>query len=459
MELVNWRQLLQPHFWIPMSVAALILAWVAWWVLPIRLAKRNLPGSPREKQLEQEDLYRKAIGQALGLVSVLAASYYALDNLVESRRAAQIAQYNVGIKGLASKEVGERVGSAFALEALSKEVPEWKENIMLTISSALGQYSGEPWLHREATARFEADEPSGEACTFAAVARPDVLLALRVIARAGLHEMRYPLSGGSLRGAAIPHAELSRADLSSSDLSGSDLYGSNLFGANMTNVNLSGSNMASAELSHARLVLAKLNPGCNYAVPNLQRGHPVATQLANAKLRSATLDRAELHGADLKRAVLDDAQLVEAQFHGAEFDKDTSFRRSTLIGADFSCVRAGSSPGEKPEPASADFRSHINPDGSPDLNHITLVKGGKFVGANLRYARFNHADLSEANFRAANLEGADFQGASVDFGALEQAYLCKTLRPDGQRDDRDCGRRWVIPEECLPRDDTVVKCN
>jgi hypothetical protein len=98
-----------------------------------------------------------------------------------------------------------------------------------------------------------------------------------------------------------------------------------------------------------------------------------------------------------------------------------------------------------------------------DFTGSTAFFQGNFRGANLSNSNFTGAQLAQADFRGANLSGACFVdanlvdarlGASVN---LHQAVFCRTLMPDGTRNDRDCDNGTACcPTLCESCEDTCT---
>lgn len=237
-----------------------------------------------------------------------------------STEAQNINQYQKGFEALKGSDIPVHVGAIYGLEILAGAVPEWKTSILMGISASAVVFSHEP-------VEIGSSKIS-----------PDSEAALIVVSRAGADsgEVKYPLAGGIFRGSKLPWAKLRGANLESADLSGSDLYKSRFYEANLAFAQLNGANLAGADLSHARLLEARFCRGYNFAVPDLQVGIEVPTQLAGAKFESANLkgawlvganlDGAIFHGAVLSGAHLDGANLTDADFKGSNTDGVTDVK-------------------------------------------------------------------------------------------------------------------------------------
>lgn len=104
---------------------------------------------------------------------------------------------------------------------------------------------------------------------------------------------------------------------------------------------------------------------------------------------------------------------------------DAQMSRSEILGADLH---------------GADL-SGANLSGS-DLRKVNL-RSATLVGTNLRNTDLSGSDLSGADLTGAklrftNVSGANLEGANMKPTQLAQVQMCRTIRPDGRRDDSDC---------------------
>jgi uncharacterized protein YjbI with pentapeptide repeats len=66
------------------------------------------------------------------------------------------------------------------------------------------------------------------------------------------------------------------------------------------------------------------------------------------------------------------------------------------------------------------------------------MQGAKFLSANFRGVSAKNADISGAGFNFACLFDADFTGTLFAGPVFAQAFLCRTVLPDGSVSNRDC---------------------
>jgi len=197
----------------------------------------------------------------------------------------------------------------------------------------------------------------------------------------------------SFRAANLSDMDLSNTDLSDTDLQRADLRSANLQGAILASANLKEAILNRANLQRAFLVRANLQRAF------LVRANLQGANLFGANLQGTDLDRANLQGAELPGADLQGAFLVSANLQGA-------------------------------------FLVSANLQGA-------LLNRANLQGANLFGANLQGANLFGANLQGTDLDSANLQGAvSADRKQLSQAFLCKTILPEGidLDPDRDCDR-------------------
>lgn len=403
------------------TALCVIILWFAWWRVPFALvAKKKLDGA--RDSADVEDAYRKSIAQAIGAGALILGLYFTMQQYFLATQAQHIDQYQKGFEALKGTDVGVHVGAIYGLEIMANAVPEWRQSTLMGLSAAAVIFSRDPENRKE---------PKG---LYAYRIRPDAEAALLVISRApNENGSRYPLALGFFPGVSLHQPRLNGANLEAADLSGADLYKAQLFNANLYAVKLSGANLSGADLSQARLVNARLCEGINFAVPHLQTGSEVPTQLTAAKFYSADMRNVWLIGARLDGAILWDANLESAQLQGSLLYKAT-FQKANLNSARFDYSDA----------RNADFGPHVQAPNSVDPVPSVSAKGAIFDYANLNNAKFASADLTKANFRGANLKDADFTGANTEGVNFETAYLCRTKLPNGVRSDH-CNTEWTVP--------------
>ncbi|WP_310429999.1 pentapeptide repeat-containing protein [Chamaesiphon sp. VAR_48_metabat_135_sub] len=153
------------------------------------------------------------------------------------------------------------------------------------------------------------------------------------------------------------------------DLSLTNLREANLVGAQLDRVKLNSSILTKADLRGANLNLANLSnanlDGANLTKAQLDRANLIQANLSNTNLSAANLNEANLNKADLSDAILDGAILTNASLG------NTNLTSSILIGA--------------------------------NLRGATLSK------ANLSKADLSGADLYQVNLAGANLNKTDLR--------------------------------------------------
>jgi uncharacterized protein YjbI with pentapeptide repeats len=166
------------------------------------------------------------------------------------------------------------------------------------------------------------------------------------------------------------------------DMSLTNLREANLVGANLDRVKINSSSLIKADLRDANLNCANLNHtdlnSANLTRAQLDRANLIQANLSNTNLSSANLNEANLNKANLSDAILDGATLTNASLG------NTNLSGAILIGA--------------------------------NLRGATLSK------ANLTKADLSGADLDGVNIAGANLNKADLRKIkNLDITRIKQA--------------------------------------
>jgi uncharacterized protein YjbI with pentapeptide repeats len=198
----------------------------------------------------------------------------------------------------------------------------------------------------------------------------------------------------------LSHLDLSGLDLSDADFSGAKLFSARLNGTNLTNANLYGADL----------------------------------RLAN--LTGATLNRADLRGACLRGAILSEAFLVEADLrdgtlmHMKRSGEMTSVNyESTKIMTELTCATVRKADLTRARVSNAFVMQTDMTD--------SVMRGTKFVRANLTNsdltgADLQGADLSDANLTGAKLTGARLTGAQITRSRMTNAVLIGAILDEFQ---------------------------
>lgn len=124
--------------------------------------------------------------------------------------------------------------------------------------------------------------------------------------------------------------------------------------------------------------------GCDFSGRNLR-----GKDLHSSSFKAVDLSDADLCGADLESASFADSDLSDANLTGVNLDSSSHSKSS-------------------------------------------------FAGANLTNATLRVATFSKVDYSGADFTGADLKGATFDEANLSGAVFCRTVRPDGRIDNRDC---------------------
>jgi uncharacterized protein YjbI with pentapeptide repeats len=162
------------------------------------------------------------------------------------------------------------------------------------------------------------------------------------------------------------------------DLSLTNLREANLVGANLDRVKINSSSLIKADLRDANLNCANLNHtdlnSANLTRAQLDRANLIQANLSNTNLSSANLNEANLNKANLSDAILDGATLTNASLGN------------------------------------------------------TNLSGAILIGANLRGATLSKANLTKADLSGADLDGVNIAGANLNKADLRKIKNLDILR-------------------------------
>ncbi|TGR83567.1 pentapeptide repeat-containing protein, partial [Mesorhizobium sp. M2D.F.Ca.ET.223.01.1.1] len=225
------------------------------------------------------------------------------------------------------------------------------------------------------------------------------------------------LREGRFAGSVVVLRDLSHTDFRHADLRGSDFFKTKFYESNLRFAQMQGVNGSGADFSHAGLSNASFQRGVNWAVPAMETGDLIGSQLSgstfynvsgeNIKFDGACLAGAVFNNADIKVSTFDKADLFGAQFKAARLsglpDNNLSFARTNLMEAKFT------------------------PDGSNAV--LTDVS---FESADLRKADLSGAILTNVDFHRANLTDAHFEGAVLSNVHFDDGVLAKAIFKDAK---------------------------
>ncbi len=183
-----------------------------------------------------------------------------------------------------------------------------------------------------------------------------------------------------------------------------DLTKADLNGANLTNADLSGANLYGAYLSKA--------------------------DLSGARLYGANLRGARLYGANLNEAEFCDTKMPDGSINNNDCEKGAVSTPSTKTEPVV----------KKPSPSTSVATSKALA-GETAKKHLLETK--ECARCNLMQAYLEKANLGKANLGKANLLGADLReanltGANLSNSKLAAARFCKTVKPDGSLNNKNC---------------------
>jgi hypothetical protein len=305
-----WRR--RPVVAMALVVSAILLVAVVVVLSPRFILAWDLAGMtpPTDRARAINDI-RASLLQGLAGVGLLLGVVFTWRQIQVTRQGHAGDRFTTAVQHLADENLDIRVAGIYALETLAATYATERDAVVDVLSTFVRRHAS---LSRDQRRRWvPATDVGGEDLAEPLrVSRPDIAVALRVLAR------RTPRRGEVLHldRLAVPSARLEFARLANADLHYSDLRSVDLQGATLRHADLTGSNLTQARLSAADLRAADLR--------QIVAGGLVAEQadlrgadLSNAYLAKARLGRARLCRADLRGADLTDADLADAQFEGA----------------------------------------------------------------------------------------------------------------------------------------------
>jgi uncharacterized protein YjbI with pentapeptide repeats len=316
----------------------------------------------------------------------------------------------------------------------------------------------QPLLNRliEVHERFVRREPGGRRAVVRYLQGVDLDFSGRDLTEADF-------TGANLRRAVLAGANFERASLYCAELIGAVATDANfrradLRGASLRHADLSGAVLDEADLREASLARVDLPGGFKIqGGAGAAADEEPAASFANASLKGARLQRANLRGADFSGAImhgvkLKGASLAGAVFHGAVLTGVNLTGLDIELAAMSGCVtdptreahrRAGAliqqieAAGRWVATNGAEGRAAVL-DGE-DLRPLAGALAGRrltalsargvcavgvdFSRAQLQGAAFDRADLRDADFTGADLRGASFEGALLWHARFDEADL------------------------------------
>jgi len=210
-------------------------------------------------------------------------------------------------------------------------------------------------------------------------------------------DLQNLMESGQCESCTLTNADLRTFRLENIEISHSELVGANMSGLILKTIDVTESDLSNANLSDVTTVYGVTLFRSNLSnanisglactdcfMPNFTDSNLIGANLSGLNARGAEFVSANLTDADLS-----ESQLVDAQFQGAILE-NTDLSNSNLTGASFA--------------------------------------EGYVDGAILVRVDFRNSNLTKVSFRNASLKWPDFTGA----------ILCRTIMPDGKRNDSGC---------------------
>lgn len=225
---------------------------------------------------------------------------------------------------------------------------------------------------------------------------------------------RADLSGADLSGARLSRAKLQEAVLRDTDLTGADLTEARLDGAELdrsklAGVKAAGSTWDRASLASCGLAGADLR-GASFVETGCAGADFGKSQLAKATFRGARCDGASFDEADASGARLADVSAPRASFRKARLE-GAQLRGAMLGDACFAQANLRRALADGADLSGADLaRAEL---GRASLRDASL-QGASLVDANLEAADLRGADLTRAGAARANLRMAKLDGIKKD---------------------------------------------
>jgi uncharacterized protein YjbI with pentapeptide repeats len=337
----RWADLSRGTQWLLGSIAAVVLALVATWVLFVPAADwlahhdvGSITGTLHETALD--NARGRLLTFGAGLFAAGALVFTALNfNLLRrnsertdqwQRRTHELTEqgqvtdrYTKAIEQLGSDKLDVRIGSIYALERIARDSPRDHPTVMEVLSAFTREHSHEPW---------PLPGPDDEDADLVEFTRPDIQAALTVVRRRDVkHDIgSIDLTRADLTRADLTDAFLGSADLHDADLTGAQLTGAQLTGAQLTHAYLTGADLHDADLTGADLTYADLARawliGADLHDATLSAADLTEARLMHANFTDARLEGANLTGADLTSARLEGAVLADTDLTGARWPAD-----------------------------------------------------------------------------------------------------------------------------------------
>jgi len=160
--------------------------------------------------------------------------------------------------------------------------------------------------------------------------------------------------------------------------------------------------------------------GCDLSRADLSQISLKEADLPRANLTDANLSNTDLTGANLTEANLSGANLTKAKLIGANLSGSV-LPRSSFDSADLAYANLSGS-----DLVDSSFR-HVMA-AFVDLSNSNLTRASFENSMLFGLSSFNNSNLTEVSFRDALVATPDFSGA----------ILCRTIMPDGKRNDSGC---------------------
>lgn len=393
------------------------LAGVTWIFLPNWLSKTF--GS-----IEPGNAYRDGLPRiigfpivAIGAAGAIVTALQAIEAFTSAQESAYQDQYRKGFDSIGNSNIAVRIGGLYALQDLLGRKTAHANDEKSTSPAV---------IILRALAALAVDSSQKSENSDGAVPA-DVSTALGIIG-SGIKEIEsnhglgtlWPsldLRQGKFAGSVVVSRDLSHTDFRHADLRGSDFFKTKFYESNLRFAQMQGINGSGADFSHAGLSNASFARGVNWAVPAMETGDLIGSQLSgstfynvsgeNVKFDGACLAGAIFNNADIRDATFDKADLYGAQFKAARLsglpDKNLSFDRANLIEAKFTADESNA-----------------------------VLTNVSFESADLRKADFSGAILTNVTFHRANLTDAHFEGAVLSNVHFDEAVLARTAFKDAK---------------------------
>ncbi|MEU7857058.1 pentapeptide repeat-containing protein [Nonomuraea sp. NPDC049141] len=229
---------------------------------------------------------------AQGLAQTAKSIDASREELLIARKGLEVAQkgqvtdrFAKAVEQLGHKSVDVRIGSAYALEGIGRDVPAYQQTTVDIFASYV-----------VGNGRTSTNKQFGQA--------RDVQTVLTILGR--VRPVR--VKDGWIN---LSHARLGGATLQDAYLPRNRMFGTVLAEANLIDADLSDSLMPFADLSEAFLTKANL-ARTNFNLADLSKAH-----MSDANLTGTTFYVTNLRGADLEGATLKDANFQHADLTGA----------------------------------------------------------------------------------------------------------------------------------------------